>query len=71
MSRDDTKNKAGKYVVGNITKDDEITLEAKFDKKYDNLTFKINNVNEEPDTISEDGLTIKKTLSQSSTTIVR
>lgn len=64
------KNKAGKYVVGNITKDDEITLEAKFDKKYDNPTFKINNVNEEPDTISEDGLTIKKTLSQFKTTTV-
>ncbi len=64
------KNKAEKYVVGNITKDDEITLEAKFDKKYDNPTFKINNVNEEPDTISEDGLTIKKTLSQFKTTTV-
>lgn len=64
------KNKAGELVVGNIAKDDEITLEAKFDKKYNNPTFKINNVNEEPDTISEDGLTIKKTLSQFKTTTI-
>ena len=64
------KNKEEELVVGNIAKDDEITLEAKFDKKYKNPTFKINNVNEEPDAISDDGLTIKKTLSQFKTTTI-
>ena len=39
--------------------EDEITVEATFDKKYVNPQFSVNNQLEDPDTISEDGLKSK------------
>lgn len=53
-------NSDGKIVTGQISPDEEITVEAVFDGKYTNPQFNLNNSPEEPDTISEDGLTIKK-----------
>ena len=63
-------NKNGKIVVGNIPENEEITVEAKFDKKYENPTFKINNTDEKPDSVSDDGLSIKKKISSFKTTTV-
>lgn len=53
-------DKDGKIITGQIAPGEEITVEATFDKKYINPHFTINSTTEEPDTISEDGLTIKK-----------
>lgn len=53
-------DKDGKIVTGQISPADEITVEATFDKKYIKPQFSVNNKLEEPDTVSEDGLTIKK-----------
>ncbi len=64
------KNKDEKIITTNISKDEVITIEAKFDKKYPNPKFKINNKVEEPDTISDDGLIIAKTISSFSTTSI-
>ncbi|MGI6484089.1 MAG: hypothetical protein ACOX0R_00485 [Candidatus Dojkabacteria bacterium] len=64
------KDKNGKIVTGNIENDEELTIEAKFDKKYSNPKFKINNNIVEPDTISDDGLTIKKVLTTFTTTSI-
>lgn len=57
------KDKAGKIVTGRVTPDDEITVEAKFDKEYSSHKFVINNQDTQPDVISPDKLTIKKTVS--------
>lgn len=54
------RDEQGKIVTGQISPEDEITVEATFDKKYVNPQFSVNNQLEDPDTISEDGLTIKK-----------
>lgn len=64
------KNKEGMIVTGNVEKNDEITIEAKFDKKYSNPKFKINNSVVEPDSISDDGLSIKKALADFATTSI-
>lgn len=64
------KNKEEKIITTNISQDDEIIIEAKFDKKYSNPKFKINNKVEEPDNISDDGLIITKTISSFSTTSI-
>ena len=64
------KNSDGKIITGDIDKDAEITIEAKFDKDYPNPKFRINNTIVEPDTTSDDGITIKKTLSSFTTTSV-
>ncbi|HOR52713.1 MAG TPA: hypothetical protein PLE51_03560 [Candidatus Pacearchaeota archaeon] len=64
------KNSNGKIITGDIEKDDEITVEAKFDKKYSDPKFKVNNTIVKPDTISDDGLTIKKTLTSFTTTSI-
>lgn len=53
-------NKDGKIITGQISPEDEITVEAVFDRKYSKPKFTVNNKLEEPDTVSEDGLTIKK-----------
>jgi uncharacterized repeat protein (TIGR01451 family) len=57
------KDKDGKIVTGKISTTDEITIEAKFDKAYTDYSFTINNEAVEPDVVSPDNLTIKKTLS--------
>jgi len=57
------KDKEGKIVTGKISSKDEITIEAKFDKEYTDYKFVINNESLDPDVISPDKLTIKKTLS--------
>jgi len=64
------KNIDKKIITTSISDQEEIVIEAKFDKQYPNPKFKINNKIEEPDSISDDGLTIKKTLSSFSTTSV-
>ncbi|MHC1716524.1 MAG: hypothetical protein AB9915_01330 [Candidatus Dojkabacteria bacterium] len=56
------KDKDGKIITGRIAKDDEITIEAKFEKEYTDYSFTINNESVTPDVISPDKLTIKKTL---------
>jgi len=53
-------DKDGKIITGQISPEDEITVEAVFDKKYSKPQFSVNNKLEDPDTISEDGLIIKK-----------
>ncbi len=60
-------DKAGKIVTGKILPDDEITIEAKFDKEYTAHKFIINNQEIEPDQVSPDGLTITKVYTDLST----
>jgi uncharacterized repeat protein (TIGR01451 family) len=56
------KDKDGKIVTGIVNADDQITVEAKFDKEYSQYKFIINNEEAEPDNISSDKLTIKKSI---------
>lgn len=63
-------DKDGKIITGQISPDDEITIEATFDRKYSNPQFTVNNKLEEPDTTSEDGLTIKKSFTNFTDTAV-
>lgn len=60
-------DEAGKIVTGNIDSSDKIKVIAKFDKAYKNATFLLNNISAEPDTVSEDGITIEKTFSNFTT----
>lgn len=60
----------GKIVTGQISPEDEITVEATFDQKYTNPRFTLNTELQEPDTISEDGLTIKKSFTNFTDTSV-
>lgn len=56
-------NSEGEIITGQISPEDEITVEATFDKKYSKPQFSLNTKLEDPDTISDDGLTIKKSFS--------
>lgn len=53
-------NSEGKIITGRVSPEDEIIVEATFDKKYTKPLFSLNTQPEQPDTISEDGLNIKK-----------
>ncbi len=57
------KDSNGKIVTGKISSDEEITVEATFDKEYTNYKIIVNNEPVDPDTTSTDKLTIKKKLS--------
>lgn len=58
------KDKSGKIVTGTVASDEELTIEAKFDKEYTGYKFVINNEDTQPDIISADKLTTQKTLTQ-------
>ncbi len=57
------KDKNGKIVTGEVSSDDELTIEATFDKEYSNYKFIINNESIDPDVITPNKLTIQKTIS--------
>lgn len=57
------KDGAGRIVTGKVSDDDEITIEATFDDQYSDHKFVINNQEIEPDALSNDQLTIRKTYS--------
>lgn len=58
------KDGQGKIVTGKIKATDEIVIEAEFDKgEYLDQEFVINNESIQPDLVSQDKLTIKKTIS--------
>ena len=61
-------DKNGKIVTGKVTSSDQITIEAAFDKEYSNYKFVINNESMDPDVITPDKLTIKKTITDLSDT---
>jgi len=62
------KDSDGKIVTGKIPSDEKITIEAKFDKEYNDYQIVVNNESLQPDTISADKLTITKELSDFSKT---
>ncbi len=55
-------DKNGKIVTGKVSSTDQLTIEATFDKEYTNYKFVINNESTDPDIISPDKLTTKKTI---------
>jgi uncharacterized repeat protein (TIGR01451 family) len=55
-------DKNGKIVTGKVSSSDQITVEAVFDKEYSNYKFVINNESVDPDVVTPDKLTIKKTI---------
>jgi len=55
-------DKDGKVVTGKISSTDQLNIEAVFDKEYTDYKFVINNVSEDPDIITPDKLTTKKTI---------
>ncbi len=55
-------DKDGKVVTGKISSDNQLNIEAVFDKEYTNYQFVINNESGAPDVISPDKLTIKKAI---------
>jgi len=55
-------DKDGKIVTGEISSTDQLTIEAVFDKEYSDYKFVINNETVEPDIITPDKLSIKKTI---------
>lgn len=58
------KDGDGKIITGKVDANDEIVIEARFDNGgYLDQEFVINNESIQPDTISQDKLTIKKTVS--------
>jgi uncharacterized repeat protein (TIGR01451 family) len=57
------KDSAGKIVTGKVSAEEELTIEAKFDEEYTDHKFIINNQEIEPDIISPNKLTIRKTFS--------
>ncbi len=57
------KDSSGKIITGRISGDEKITVEAKFDREYKDYQILLNNEPSEPENISSDKLTIKKTLS--------
>lgn len=56
-------DKDGKIVTGEISSDNQLNIEAKFDQTYSDYQFVINNESSDPDTVSPDKLTIKKNIS--------
>lgn len=52
----------GKIITGNVTPDQKVNIEAKFDKEYTEYKFVINNETVDPEVISPDKLTIKKSI---------
>ncbi len=62
------KDKDGKIITGKVSSNDEVSIEAKFDAEYSGHKFVINNQDTEPDVISPDKLTIKKTVTDLSST---
>lgn len=60
-------DKNGKIVTGEISSTDQLTIEAKFDKEYSDYKFVINNETVEPDIITPDKLSMKKTITDLST----
>jgi len=60
-------DKDGKIVTGSITSTDQLTIEAVFDKEYSGYKFVINNETVEPDVITPNKLSIKKTITDLST----
>lgn len=61
-------DKDGKVVTGKISADNQLNIEAVFDKEYSNYQFVINNESSDPDVISTNKLTIKKTIKDLSQT---
>jgi hypothetical protein len=57
------RDKNAKIVTGEVSSDDELTIEATFDKEYSNYKFIINNESIDPDVITPNKLTIQKTIS--------
>lgn len=55
-------DKNGKIVTGKVSSSDQITITAAFDKEYSNYKFVINNESIDPDVVTPDKLTIKKTI---------
>lgn len=64
------KDKEGKIVTGKILPNEEITIEAKFDKVYSDPEIRLNSTQIKPDSISDDKLVIKKTLSSFTTSSI-
>lgn len=65
------KDKDGKIVTGTISSTDEITVEAKFDNaSYTKQQFVINSEPTDPDTISDDKLSIIKKISKLGATLL-
>ncbi len=60
-------DKNGKIVTGEISSTDQLTIEAVFDKEYSDYKFVINNETVEPDVITPNKLSIKKTIADLST----
>lgn len=52
----------GKIVTGEIESTNQLNIEATFDQEYSNYQFTINNEASDPDTITSNKLTIKKTI---------
>jgi len=55
-------DKEGKIVTGKISSTDELTIEAVFDKEYSDYKFVINNETTDPDIVTPNKLSIKKTI---------
>lgn len=60
-------DKDGKIVTGKIDSTNQLNIEADFDKEYTGYSFSINNEPTDPDVISQNKLTIKKTITDLST----
>lgn len=60
-------DKSGKVVTGKVSSSDQLTIEATFDKEYTDYKLVVNNESVQPDVITPNKLTIKKTIPDLST----